>query len=224
MTKEPLSTCRTAGAAILGLADAGRFGHIEWLVRVRCTPDTASGVAGALARRDDTSWVSLTAGGTEIVCLTRAPHRAEGASLLLQKLPRTPRVVDISAHYILHTFFGGPTGWHGKTGKWRTPRLVCDADNPNLKAIDSYIAEAKPDLVLHFGRSEERGEYDWRKRGQNVLPFSPLFDRNGNAYWGYDGFACFAAALDRAVNPPWRRLLELPWPKGDDGRRMTRGG
>ncbi|MBV7671621.1 AsnC family transcriptional regulator [Streptomyces halstedii] len=107
---------RGAGAMrVLGLADAGRFGHIEWLVRVRCTPDSASGVAGALARRDDTSWVSLTAGGTEIVCLTRAPHRAEGASLLLQKLPRTPRVVDISAHYILHTFFGGPTGWHGKT-------------------------------------------------------------------------------------------------------------
>ncbi|MET7594118.1 Lrp/AsnC family transcriptional regulator [Streptomyces sp. NPDC004082] len=107
---------RGSGAMrVLGLPDAARFGHIEWLVRVRCTPDTASSVAGALARRDDTSWVSLTAGGTEIVCLTRAPHRAEGASLLLQKLPRTPRVVDISAHYLLHTFFGGPTGWHGKT-------------------------------------------------------------------------------------------------------------
>ncbi|MFE5597722.1 Lrp/AsnC family transcriptional regulator [Streptomyces coelicoflavus] len=100
---------------VLGLPDAARFGHIEWLVRVRCTPDTASGVAVALARRDDTSWVSLTAGGTEIVCLARAPHRQDGASLLLQKLPRTPRVVDISAHYILRTFFGGPTGWHGKT-------------------------------------------------------------------------------------------------------------
>nr|AVR52588.1 Lrp/AsnC family transcriptional regulator [Streptomyces sp. FXJ1.235] len=107
---------RGSGAMrVLGLPDAARFGHIEWLVRVRCTPDTASSVAGALARRDDTSWVSLTAGGTEIVCLTRAPHRADGASLLLQKLPRTPRVVDISAHYLLHTFFGGPTGWHGKT-------------------------------------------------------------------------------------------------------------
>ncbi|TYC66449.1 Lrp/AsnC family transcriptional regulator [Streptomyces sp. CB01881] len=107
---------RGSGAMrVLGLPHAGRFGHIEWLVRVRCTPDTAGGVAAALARRDDTSWVSLTAGGTEIVCLTRAPHRSDGAALLLQKLPRTPRVVDISAHYILHTFFGGPTGWHGRT-------------------------------------------------------------------------------------------------------------
>ncbi|WP_333767833.1 Lrp/AsnC family transcriptional regulator [Streptomyces sp. IBSBF 2435] len=107
---------RGSGAMrVLGLPDAARFGHIEWLVRVRCTPDTAGSVAGALARRGDTSWVSLTAGGTEIVCLTRAPHRADGASLLLQKLPRTPRVVDISAHYILHTFFGGPTGSYGKT-------------------------------------------------------------------------------------------------------------
>jgi DNA-binding Lrp family transcriptional regulator len=100
---------------VLGLPDARRFGHIEWLARVRCTPDTAGDVARALARRDDTSWVSLTAGGTEIVCLIRAPHRADGAALLLRKLPRTPRVVDITAHQILHTFFGGPSGWEGRT-------------------------------------------------------------------------------------------------------------
>jgi DNA-binding Lrp family transcriptional regulator len=107
---------RGSGAMrVLGLPDAHRFGHLEWIMRVRCTPDTASAVAGVLARRDDTSWVSLTAGGTEIVCLMRAPHRAEGASFLLQKLPRTPRVVDVSAHHILHTFFGGPSGWRGKT-------------------------------------------------------------------------------------------------------------
>ncbi|MFI5793630.1 Lrp/AsnC family transcriptional regulator [Streptomyces sp. NPDC051677] len=105
---------RGSGAMrVLGLADVGRFGHDEWMVRVRCTPDAVSSVAGALARRDDTTWVSLTAGGTEIVCLTRAP-RAEGVSFLLQKLPRTPRVVDVCAYSILHTYFGGPRGWHGK--------------------------------------------------------------------------------------------------------------
>ena len=99
---------------VLGLPNARRFGHIEWLLRVQCTPDAAGSVAAALARRDDTSWVSLTAGGTEIVCVTHALPRGEGEALLLRKLPRTPRVVGVSAHHLLHTFSGGPTGWHGK--------------------------------------------------------------------------------------------------------------
>ncbi|WP_370672241.1 Lrp/AsnC family transcriptional regulator [Streptomyces sp. PpalLS-921] len=88
---------RGAGAMrVLGLADAGRFGHIEWLVRVRCTPDSASGVAGALARRDDTSWVSLTAGGTEIVCLTRAPT-GRRAPRCCSRSSRAPRGWSTSA-------------------------------------------------------------------------------------------------------------------------------
>lgn len=123
---------------------------------------------------------------------------------------------QLEPYRLLGMRIGNASGWTGKTGKWRVPRLVCDPDHPSEKTIDSYIAEAKPDLILHFGHSEARGEYDWRKRGQNVLPFTHLFDRQGNAFWGYDGFECFAATLDRALNSPWRKLLTPPWAVGDE--------
>ncbi|MFF3518091.1 Lrp/AsnC family transcriptional regulator [Streptomyces sp. NPDC002573] len=89
---------------IWGLTDPSRLGHIGWLVRIRCTPDSAGDVASALARRTDTSWISRTAGGTELVCRTSAPTPAD--ELLLKTLPRSARILDLSAHCLLHVFFG----------------------------------------------------------------------------------------------------------------------
>ncbi|WP_369394955.1 Lrp/AsnC family transcriptional regulator [Streptomyces sp. CG1] len=89
---------------IWGLVDPSRLGHLEWLVRIRCTPDAAGDVASALARRTDTSWISRTSGGTELVCRTSAPTPAD--ELLLKTLPRSARILDLSAHCVLHVFFG----------------------------------------------------------------------------------------------------------------------
>ncbi|MGO8845834.1 MAG: nitrogenase component 1 [Methylocella sp.] len=135
-----------------------------------------------------------------------APYRPrlEG-KLVVHFYPMTDE--QLEPYRLLGLRIGNATGWPGKTTKWRTPRLVCDPESPSEKAIDSYIAEAKPDLVLCYGRNE----YDWHKRGRNALPFTPLFDRRGNAFWGYDGFACFAATLDRTLNAPWTKLLKPPW-------------
>jgi DNA-binding Lrp family transcriptional regulator len=106
---------RSAGALrVLGLTDARRLGHVEWLVRLRCVPSAAEPIAAALAGRQDTSWVSLTSGGTEIVCFTRTRGHQPGDSQLLGKLPRTPRVVAVTAHCLLRMFFGGATGWNGR--------------------------------------------------------------------------------------------------------------
>jgi DNA-binding Lrp family transcriptional regulator len=91
-----------------------RVGQVEWFVRLRATPDAALKVAHALAARSDTSWVQLTSGGTEIVCVTRAHGADSPDALLLQQLPRTPRVVAVSAHCLLRTFVGGPVGWSGR--------------------------------------------------------------------------------------------------------------
>lgn len=46
------------------------------------------------------------------------------------------------------------SGWIGKTGKKRTPRIRCDSDSLDETAIDAYLAEARPDLILHFGDGE----------------------------------------------------------------------
>ncbi|MFH8404519.1 Lrp/AsnC family transcriptional regulator [Streptomyces sp. NPDC018019] len=101
---------------VLGLTDPPALGETEWLVRVQCTPDAAVAVAEALARRPDTSWVSLMSGGTEIGAVCRAAGSRDSDALLLQKLPRTPSVVGVTAHCMLHEFFGGPLGLVNKSG------------------------------------------------------------------------------------------------------------
>ncbi|MES4902384.1 MULTISPECIES: Lrp/AsnC family transcriptional regulator [unclassified Streptomyces] len=115
---------RTAGAIrVLGLTDPAALGEVVWLLRVQCAPDAAVSVAEALARRPDTSWVSLMSGGTEIVAITRAASGEDSDALLLRKLPSTPRVVGVSAHCVLHEYFGGPQGLVSKSGTL-TPRQI----------------------------------------------------------------------------------------------------
>ncbi|MCF6428403.1 Lrp/AsnC family transcriptional regulator [Amycolatopsis tucumanensis] len=103
---------REAGLRVTGLPDpAGTRGQ-QWIVRLTAAPSTAHDIAHALARRDDTAWVRLTSGGTEIVAIVRAEPGA-GNSLLLRDIPRTASVTSVSAHYLLHTYLGGPTAWRG---------------------------------------------------------------------------------------------------------------
>jgi DNA-binding Lrp family transcriptional regulator len=104
----------TGSLRVVALPDAARLGWTEWFVRVQVTPDAAAPVADALARRKDTSWVCLTSGGTQIVCVTRARSTHERDALLLGQLPRTPRVIGMTAHCLLRIFAGGPSGWHGR--------------------------------------------------------------------------------------------------------------
>ena len=103
------------GLRVLGVTDEQRLGQARWFVRLTCTPDAAEPLAGALARRADTSWVGLVSGGTEVICTMRARNRQERDALLFEKLQRTPRVVSVSAHLLLHTFYGGTLGWFTKS-------------------------------------------------------------------------------------------------------------
>ncbi|MBB5078215.1 Lrp/AsnC family transcriptional regulator [Nonomuraea endophytica] len=82
-------------------------GEVRWYVRVRCRPDFALAVAEALARRSDTSFIMVTSGGTEINFVVQSRSDRDRDALLLQKLPRTPRVDSVSAHCLLHVYYGG---------------------------------------------------------------------------------------------------------------------
>lgn len=98
---------RSGGALhVRGLTDPYLYGSAPWFLRVRCAPVAATSVAEALARRDDTAWIRLTSGGTEIACMVTS-HPGGSESLLLDRLPRTPRVEGVTAHYLLRTFSRG---------------------------------------------------------------------------------------------------------------------
>ncbi|MBB5890045.1 Lrp/AsnC family transcriptional regulator [Kutzneria kofuensis] len=97
-----------AGLRVVGVVNARRAGQVDWLVRIRCAPDAAATVATALSRRDDTSWVAILSGGTEITCITRI--RTGDDHLLLQRLARTPRINDVTAHCMLREL-AGVGGW-----------------------------------------------------------------------------------------------------------------
>ncbi|MBA8930704.1 DNA-binding Lrp family transcriptional regulator [Kutzneria viridogrisea] len=108
---------RSAGAVrVVGGVDPTALGAVLWFLRVRCAPAASVPVAEALARRPDTSWVSLTSGGTEITCTVRTESEADSETLLLAKLPRTQRVEGVTAHSVLHAFYGGPDNLIAKLG------------------------------------------------------------------------------------------------------------
>nr|BFE60795.1 Lrp/AsnC family transcriptional regulator [Dactylosporangium thailandense] len=114
---------------VVGLPHAAALGHVDWLVRMRCTPDAALPVATALARRADTSWVHIMSGGTEISCVTRTRRQAEEGDLLLQKLPRSPRVTAVTAHCVLRGV-AGLEGWPGRTSALTADEIAALSPEP----------------------------------------------------------------------------------------------
>jgi DNA-binding Lrp family transcriptional regulator len=81
----------------------------SWFLRMRCVPGSGEAIAAALARRADTAWVQLLSGDTEVLCSLRGNPR-EGTDALLARLPRSGRIVAVTAYSRLHMFTGGPDG------------------------------------------------------------------------------------------------------------------
>ncbi|GAA4553377.1 Lrp/AsnC family transcriptional regulator [Pseudonocardia xishanensis] len=91
---------------------AGPGSGAQWIIRMRCRPGTAAEVANALALREDTRWVQLLSGGTEISASVQAWSAQERDELILQRLQRTAQIQTVTAHSILHVFGGGPDVFH----------------------------------------------------------------------------------------------------------------
>jgi DNA-binding Lrp family transcriptional regulator len=75
----------SAGLRVLGVPDGSRLGWTDWFIRLQTTP-----------------------GGTEIICTLQARTAEQRDALFLRGLPGSRRVVQISAHQILHNFAPGP--------------------------------------------------------------------------------------------------------------------
>ncbi len=98
----------SAGLRVLGVPDGSRLGWTDWFLRLQTTPGGANSIAEALARLPDTRWVHLASGGTEVICTLQARSPEQRDALFLRGLPGSRRVVQISAHSILHDFTPGP--------------------------------------------------------------------------------------------------------------------
>src|SRR6202012_3139831 len=106
----------TGRLRVRGLVEQDLLGLRSWIIRVQCTPSAAAAVAGALAQRPDTAWISLTSGGTEVTCVARTRTGDEDSHLLLDTLPRSRGVTGITAQCVLHTYFGGVLSLVNKSG------------------------------------------------------------------------------------------------------------
>ena len=121
-----------AGLRVTGQIRPEAVGEEEWLLRVRCAPDRTGSIARALARHDETSWVHVASGGTEIMCVARAA--ADTGPMLLRALPNTPRVKEISAHCLLHTYYGGELSIVNKTGPLDDDQVVALRFGPRTES------------------------------------------------------------------------------------------
>jgi len=123
VTRRYQRLCAEVGLRVVGLPDPHWGGRQQWILRLTAATSTAHDLALAIARRPDTSWVRLTSGGTEIVAIVHTTPDADpsvaGSSaahpLLLRDIPRTSSITAVSAHYLLHTYLGGPSAWRGRT-------------------------------------------------------------------------------------------------------------
>lgn len=182
----------------------------HWILRLRCAPDGASAIAEALARRPDTSWIGLVSGGTEVVCTTHARSRVDADELLLGKLPRTPHIVDIRAHQLLHRFYGGPSGWLAKSEvltpdqvaaltpppppAHEGPAVITASDEPLVTALERDGRATYPELQKATGRSESAIK---RRLAQLIASGALYIDLEyDGAYIGYGNpvLLCITAA------------------------------
>ncbi|MFC5183168.1 Lrp/AsnC family transcriptional regulator [Actinomadura harenae] len=146
---------------VVAVPPAGYLAHGRWILRLRCAPGAALPVAEALARRPDTAWVQLASGGTEVQCITRAGTPGEAEQLLLDRLPRTNRIMDVTAHSVLHVFYGSPS-----------PIRLLDALTPEqAAALDSHPEfPADPEHIPHCA-PDDRPLLDVLARdGRTALP------------------------------------------------------
>lgn len=90
------------------------LGESDWIIRIRCRPDATLDLGRALGQRPDIAWVSVSAGGAELVCAVRSHTQEAREKLLIDRLPRSSAVLDLTASVILRHFIGGSgSDWLG---------------------------------------------------------------------------------------------------------------
>jgi DNA-binding Lrp family transcriptional regulator len=99
---------------VIGVLDPTALGESNWVVRIQTRPDATLDLGRALAQRPDIGWVSVSAGGSELICAVRSQSQEQRERLLLDRLPRSAAVLDVAASVIMRRFVGGSASdWVG---------------------------------------------------------------------------------------------------------------
>jgi DNA-binding Lrp family transcriptional regulator len=154
---------RAGAVHIIATVDPTALGESDWMVRIRCRPDATLDLGRALAQRPDVAWVSVSAGGAELMCAVRSRSQQEREHLLVERLPRSSAVLDLTASVVLRRFVGGSVSkWLGLAGVL-TPEQEEQAsgDGPARRPPDGTGAlqpEDYPmlDLLARDGRAPYR--------------------------------------------------------------------
>ncbi|MDL5158860.1 Lrp/AsnC family transcriptional regulator [Actinomycetospora termitidis] len=153
---------RAAGAVrVVGKTWPSAVDEQQWLVRVGCVPDAAEGLAHAVARLPETSWVQLTSGGAELLTMVRVPAGDDQPSgSVLSRLPRSPRVTRVDGLSVLAVFAGGRISPLTKAGPLpdEAVRRIADAALPD----DGQRCRPTDDDAALLAALEVDGRARWR--------------------------------------------------------------
>jgi DNA-binding Lrp family transcriptional regulator len=138
---------------VAGVVNSGALGQSRWMVRLRCRPGSVEAIADALARRDDVSWVSLGAAGSEITCAVRSRTPEQRDDLLGQRLPRTAAVLDINASAMLRQFVGGRGHYWAALQGVLTPAEESALGNDGVPFPEAPVVARRP---ARLGAEDEK--------------------------------------------------------------------
>ena len=96
---------------VVALSEPEHDGAHVWIVRIRCRLGAADVLGEMVAARHDVSWVSITSGGGELVCVTHGDPGTARGTALLQQLPHASQVLNVSAQQILRSHEGDDSAW-----------------------------------------------------------------------------------------------------------------
>lgn len=141
---------------VVGFVNPAVHGNAQWLARIHARPDRLPQLADVLARRSEIAYASILSGGTELVCVIRAPVAADSKQPILEQLPRTAAVMDISIDLVLHSFGRPETGpWTGYAGKLGAEQVRQLLGQPARTPIGQLIAPTPQDRPLLDALSED---------------------------------------------------------------------
>ena len=123
------------------------FGQTSWLVRIQTRPDTARPLSVALAQRNDVTWVTIGAGGTDVAAQLQSRSAAERDDLLLERLPRQTQVLGYTVQSVMHRYFRA----NGAEWTVRSPLVSADAE----QAFLARLPATGPDPSVHLTPDDE---------------------------------------------------------------------